>query len=149
MSPGILFAAALLLAGSGCTSRTALTNEGPVCALSSADPYTWEQGQEFVAGNVVYLRYSIDECLSGSCDVDPEASCTVTAEGQTLVVESRAAWSSSRVGPCTEDCRNLIAVCESPPLQAGTYVVRHGSEEVTLTIPSTPAQAPCTATPRL
>ena len=150
MTRSLLAALGLLLL-SACPSpvmRETRENEGAVCVLSQEQDQTWQTPQDFASGHEVFVRYYVDVCLSSSCDTDREATCTVALEGTVIHVESRAQWSSqSGPGGCTTDCGLLTATCRTPPLPAGTYTVRHGGEEVALTIPSQTDQAPCTSEP--
>ncbi|MFM2415568.1 MAG: hypothetical protein RL385_291, partial [Pseudomonadota bacterium] len=43
---------------------------------------------------------------------------------------------------CTENCREVIAGCETPPLEAGSYTVKYAAKTYPLSIPSTP-KTPC------
>lgn len=140
--------ALFLVSAAGCSTREVVLNDGAVCAVSQAAADNWRDQQAFSAGNPVHLRYFAGTCLSSSCDTDREASCSVRLEGSVLVVESRMGWSSKQgMVACTDDCQRMSVTCESPPLAAGTYTIRHGDHEVPLTIPSEPAQAPCTTDP--
>lgn len=147
-----LLCAAVIAAFAGCSTRQSLENEGALCAMSQVRDDTivatsWQEPQTFAADAPVYLRYFSTHCLSSSCDTDRESGCTVQLEGNVLRVESHLEWTRGPGPACTDDCGIMTAVCQSPPLPAGTYTVRHGAQEMVLTVPSESAQAPCTARP--
>lgn len=121
-------------------------NQGAVCALS-AEGENWQGAQTFEVDAPVSVLYVLDECLSSSCDRDRSASCTVAREGEVIQVDTRAAWTADRSGPCTDDCGRLTASCTTPPLPAGTYTLRSGEQEVAFTVPSQVDRAPCTVDP--
>jgi len=131
----------------GCGKHHTFTDEGRVCAFDSAsatasDVYGNEE-QTFVAGNSINFVYLADACLSSSCDSDPHANCRVERNGQTLRVLSEAEYTEGNsLRGCTADCRFLSATCSSDPLEAGTYTIQHGSDLLTVQIPSTTI-SPC------
>lgn len=136
--------------GSPASGLQVRTDEGAVCVHSSQpEPFELPTSQSFAEGAPVYLQFTFPECLSSSCDTEREAFCELSREGETFIVSTHAAWRSNRnplVG-CTEDCGRLGATCQTPPLGAGTYTVRHGGNSVTFTVPSELDEAPCTARP--
>jgi hypothetical protein len=59
------------------------------------------------------------------------------------VIEVKSTGSFREQGlTCGSDCGILSAQCSTPPLPAGTYEVRHGTDRLTITIPST-VPRPC------
>jgi hypothetical protein len=81
-------------------------------------------------------------CVHESCDQRPSLQCSVERTDDTLVVRSRY-WGEHKDGSrCTTDCRSITASCQTPPLEAGTYTIRHGVEAFTFKVPST-LSAPC------
>ncbi len=76
-------------------------------------------------------------CGSSSCDKLEKANCTVTVDGDRIIIDSFA-----RVAPvdlittgCTSDCNIFSAQCTIPPLDEGEYTIVHGDETRTLTVP--------------
>lgn len=77
-------------------------------------------------------------CLSSSCDRNATGTCEATLDGATITIQSGFAWETA-TGPvgCTDDCGLLMATCDVGPLPAGTYTLVHGSETVTVDVPTT------------
>jgi hypothetical protein len=73
------------------------------------------------------------ECLSSSCDTERKLDCSVTRDGDRLVVRSELAWTSFG-GACTADCGLPLARCQTPPLPAGDYVIVHGTRTASLSV---------------
>jgi hypothetical protein len=48
---------------------------------------------------------------------------------------------------CTEDCRRMSAQCQTPLLPAGTYTVRHGNDELVISVPSSLTKIQCIGAP--
>lgn len=88
-------------------------NEGEVCL--------YEVGTELV------IRVTRHGCLSGSCDVDRSAECTVTVSGSEVTLESRFSF-TSRVGDCTFDCGTVVARCTAPLPPDGPLTVHFGEQ---------------------
>lgn len=120
-------------------------DEGKVClyASSPASPGADDPVQDFVAGERLYASVQLDECLS-ACIRDEVSSCTITREGNELVVTSSFEYSDpDGEEACIALCYAPSAVCESEPLPEGSYTVRHGDvESGTLSIPAVGA-SPC------
>jgi hypothetical protein len=83
----------------------------------------------------------IPSCLSASCSHDPQAACSAAVTGDRIDITSRASFLMDS-GVCTKDCRGLSARCLTPPLAAGIYLVRHGADSMTVTVPSV-VPVPC------
>jgi hypothetical protein len=116
---------------------TEVVDEGRACLVSSLGS---ERAQQFVAGQPVYVLYSLDDvCLSSSCAIDRYAECSIAIDGRVLDVTSIFRWvdlsHSSNV--CTDDCTGVSAICQTDPLAEGTYEFKfRGAATVSLTIPS-------------
>ena len=92
----------------------------------------------------IYIYVALTDCLSGSCTVARHASCTVLMADGVLRITSEGSYrvATPPGGWCTRDCVLLVARCQTPPLPAGTYTIRHGVDELVITVP-TPTQVPC------
>jgi hypothetical protein len=106
-----------------------------VPAFHSIEELSFEQGSR------LHITVAAPECLSSSCDVIHEASCSVAREGNELRVTSRLSFEPTGETLCTLDCLQLMARCESEPLEQGSYTVVLGSDERTLSVPSTLSHA--------
>ncbi len=118
--------AVLALAVSGCsdgTKQRSYENEGPLCATASQDGH-------------VLVRMQLVPCLSSSCDSVVEKSCSVEADGQTLIARSRWTVESSVRGACTDDCGTDLCTAEIADLLPGTYTLKYGAQSVELEVPS-------------
>lgn len=135
-----------LLLATGCRGEhVELRDEGTLCLGSSDEPPRWHSTDAPVEavreGGVLHVHV-LEACLSSSCDIDRRAECEVRQEGAVLTVRSRLRWTTGASRGCTDDCGVLAAHCESPPLAAGTYTVRHGTSERTVEVPGNIA-LPC------
>jgi hypothetical protein len=86
----------------------------------------------------------IPVCLNAQCSHDPKAECTATVTGDRIDITSHASFLQDS-GVCPQDCQGLSADCVTPPLRAGTYLVRHGADTMTVSIPSV-RPVPCMGT---
>lgn len=136
--------ALLVLTTSSCTVEHSYTDNGVLCAHGdylegiSVLPET----TEFISASKISFQYSSPGCLSASCDTQRSAECSVETEGNLLRVTSTASYTASFSVGCTDDCGTIITQCQSKELPAGEYRIVHGTEEMTLTVPSTVAP-PC------
>lgn len=102
----------------------------------------------YEANQPVNVAVHFPTCLSQSCSVNRQASCTAVfsaAHSQHLIVSSYGSFEQETHRPCTADCGFLIARCSSPPLPAGSYTFEHGDVSTTLTVPTT-GPPPCVDT---
>jgi len=102
----------------------------------------------YQADQPINVAVHFPTCLSQSCSVDRQASCTAafaSGSSQNLVISSYGSFEQKTHGACTADCGYLIARCSSPALAAGDYTFEHGSVSTRLTIPST-GPPPCVDT---
>jgi hypothetical protein len=84
-----------------------------------------------------------NKCLSSTCDVERSASCTVSRDGELVVVASKLAWTSHE-GSCTIDCETLDASCTlAEPLADGSYQVVHGDDAATLEVAAGQIEGAC------
>lgn len=121
-----------------------------LCAFDSADasgffPFQSAEPQTFAAGAPIVLQVAGATCLSSSCTSDIVATCNVTVEGQRLRVEASFSWTEDPDGPCTDDCRSVVATCTTPALAAGDYTVALGTRTATLTVGAAGPQTACIA----
>src|SRR4030095_9300519 len=96
----------------------------------------------------VNIAVALTGCLSGSCDVDRTASCSVQTTGGELRVTSEGSYRATGAPTCTNDCGVLIARCVTPVLAAGSYTFRHGDLSLSVGIPSS-VPPPCRGSGRL
>lgn len=123
-------------------------DEGQLCLLpsSQADPSTLLDKKTFVAGEPIVITVTTQECFSSSCSEDQQASCAVQlVDATTLRVTSQGSFrdTTSQHEVCTSDCGYLTARCSTPALAAGSYTVLLGTEQMSITIPSTTSAQPC------
>jgi hypothetical protein len=105
-----------------------------------------EIAEGFAAGGV-FVKVTLDGCLSSSCDVDRQAFCSVALEGDRLVVRSEFSWTSEG-NACTADCGSLSANCSlAETLGDGSYVVVHGDDTGSLDIVDGTVVATCFGDP--
>lgn len=145
----LLLASALTLAVVACSTEDSAPDVegddvGQVCAYAldpgSSDPFG---EQPFTAGEPVHFTVTFEECAS-SCIENLETECTVTVDGERLVVKSSYSYDApSGDGVCTADCNVIQATCTVGPLEDGTYTVEHGEETMPLVIPETTGSPPC------
>jgi hypothetical protein len=127
-------------------------NDVPLCVFAShqaraqADFVEQAEKQKLRAGSSVVFGAFAGYCVNEACDDRPSLQCWVEREGKTLVVHSRY-WGDRKDGAKCENvtCRPIIAGCETPPLEAGEYTVRHGDVRFQLRIPSE-LREPCFGT---
>jgi hypothetical protein len=127
-----------------------LVDEIPLCvfsdheargdALSSKDVHR----QKLSAGAKVVFGTFTPGCMAEACDAIPTETCWVDSEGpETLVVHSLLSFRHKHGSVCTDECRPIVAGCESPaPLAPGKYTVKYGSRSFSLRVPSV-VSSPC------
>jgi hypothetical protein len=101
--------------------------------VSTVDP----EMLTFDEGGRLHITVAMPNCLSQSCEVDREADCSITRDGEALTVQSRLAYRTVERESCTLECGRLIARCESEPLEAGNYTVHFDGQSHALPVPST------------
>lgn len=129
-----------------------LDNESPLCVFSdfeqhyNAKQIDQVERQKLRADKSVVIGTFAGWCVNEGCDDRPSMQCSVTLEGNQLIVKSRY-WGDRKDGAtCTNvPCRPVNAGCETPPLPAGTYTIVHGERSYELTIPSV-LRSPCFGT---
>lgn len=112
-----------------------VSDEGIVCLSPGAPPFG-ESSVRLEANAPLFMTVHAAACLSSSCSRAARGSCNVTLRDQELIVSSEFTWQEKTRGGCTDDCNGLTASCESPPLPAGSYAVRHGREQRMIVVPS-------------
>jgi hypothetical protein len=126
----------LALCGSACSSETVdAEDEGKVCL--GAPPWEPQAGSDAIeADQRLAISVTYDECLS-ACIRDEFAQCSVSLEGDRIVVQSEFSYREPAPGKaCIAVCYALTAECQSPPLAAGDYTLVHGDRETPLAVPS-------------
>jgi hypothetical protein len=130
---------ALLLALCACDSDPVVMEDvGKVCMF--AGPPDSGFTQMFTIGIVSTIHFGELPCTG--CDLEQQASCTVTAEGTMLRIHTTASWvPSNKI--CNEAC-TLTADCTTEPLAEGAYNITFGPVQgFFLTIPSQLPSPPC------
>jgi hypothetical protein len=130
----------------GCAPREhiVLDDVGRVCAFEPGSlEFDPSAPQSFAADAPLTVRVLVDECPLG-CNEDFDARCTVERTGNTLRVTSQGSWTQSDPDlACAAVCAPVIATCETGPLEAGTYTVELGDEEMTVEVPGDVPEPPC------
>jgi hypothetical protein len=110
-------------------------NEGRVC-LDAEDVV------QFEAGGTLTLTYTASACIS-ACPRFEEASCDAEVSGDRIIVRSEARWAPSDQ-ICIAVCRALQAECVVSVPEEGEYTLVHGSDQLSLVLPSMVEDPPCT-----
>jgi hypothetical protein len=76
-------------------------------------------------------------CINPQCDDLPTLQCMVDRKGSTLEVRARYIGYHKDGATCSDDCREVMAGCETPSLEPGKYTVQYGDKSYALKIPST------------
>jgi hypothetical protein len=143
----VLVASSMVIACHPATEQT-YSNVGKTCVLPEGSPVNvFQRTTEAVslqADRPARVTVVIPVCLNAQCSHDPEAECTATVTGDRIDITSHASFLQES-GVCPQDCRGLSADCATPPLPAGTYLVRHGADSMTVSIPSV-RPVPCMGT---
>lgn len=101
------------------TERVEFDDEGSVCLRSTASG----------ALSVEVSWW----CFSSSCDHLVRKSCSMERGGREIILRSSAVVDREG-GDCTDDCGIESTTCELPGVEAGEYVIRHGSEVATVNL---------------
>lgn len=118
------FAPVLAVLASACASPERY-DEGVIC-LDPAAP------ADFKDGDPLELTVILDECMH--CPKEFNAGCDVSREGNEITLDVSGIY-KPRTGGC-DACIILKTGCTVGGLSAGTYTIRSGSEELTITLPS-------------
>ncbi|MBZ5709143.1 hypothetical protein [Nannocystis pusilla] len=89
----------------------------------------------FEAGDAITFEVVFEECIS-ACARRVETACDVRVEGDVIFLDARGSYREPGPGACIALCAQLEARCEVPDLAPGTYKVRSGDHELTVTLPS-------------
>lgn len=81
-------------------------------------------------------------CINPQCDDLPTLQCLVDREGDMLKVRARYVGYHKDGASCSDGCREVVAGCDTPSLEAGKYTVQYGEQTYALKIPST-LKDPC------
>jgi hypothetical protein len=122
-----------------------LAGDGTVCLAPGASAFS-DTPVRLEADAPLTITVQAATCLSSSCSREARGTCRVELRGQEVLVSSQFRWEEKTRGSCTDDCNTLSASCMSPPLPAGDYVIRHGREQQSVTVPSMRAQS-CLSSP--
>lgn len=145
---------ALALGGCGGWAPQSLTTGGSLClwgsvasSVAPADrdtPLTEPESPVALEANTpTAWTWDPEVCMSGSCSANRVASGSAGVTGSVITVTTSATWDSALgLGlRCSLDCRRPSALFEVPALAPGTYTLKHGGREASLTVPST--MPPC------
>lgn len=121
-------------------------NEGKIClwpaGAAAEEPLGSQSLLNYEIGHALRVTVLMPTCLSSSCSKEPRATCEVKRVGpQSLEVTSEGSYREEG-RTCSADCGFLVARCESPVLEAGSYTIRHGKDQLMLTVP-TMTKSPC------
>ena len=126
-----------------------LRDQLPFCVFSSYDERTKTDfvkdatKQILKADSKVIVGTYVTPCLNGACDRKPSHWCSLDREGDdTFVLHSFLSYEHKPGTTCTEDCKPVIAACETPVLKAGNYTIKYQEKTYPLKIPSV-LKAPC------
>lgn len=126
----IVCIASAVLFASACGGERSEVDTAQVCfGPSETEPAVTAEGEPLV----LYVMGS------AGCHTDDLAvSCSVTMDGDTLTVHTETSWVKTE--PLAMSCESMLYMtsetCESPPLTAGTWIVRYGDEEKVIEVPS-------------
>ena len=131
---------------SGCVwAPQSVTTGGALC-IGEMSVFVTEPSQPVAvdANTPTTWTWSPRLCLSSSCSAKTLASASAGVTGNVVTVTTNATWDEARglVLQCTDDCRRPAAQFEMPALAPGTYTLKHGGREATLTVPSMSPQCP-------
>jgi hypothetical protein len=124
----------LALAACAGEDREKHVNEGDLCLLPHENAGPDAGTPRLLDDREIELWVSMPGCLSSSCDTDRELTCEVSVAGNEVAIESVLAW-TSKTGSCDADCGFIRATCKIPPLPAGSYLLRHGDETRSVSVP--------------
>lgn len=129
-------------------SKQTLDDTLPLCVFSDAEAREAAQFIEQVKSPKLAANHSLvfgafaPHCINEACDDLATLQCSVRREGTTLTVTAHY-WAYHKEGSsCSEECAEITAACETPPLEPGKYTVRYGNETYSLQVPSR-LRAPC------
>ena len=139
------FCCIAFLGMTGCSSHDVeASDEGEVCLFANDPNFSGVRGtpQTYAENQPLFIAVTFDECLS-ACIENEDASCDVRRDGEQLVVHSSFGYDKpSPDQACVAMCYALEAVCQTPPLEAGTYQVAHGGHTYPLVVPSSAEPCP-------
>jgi hypothetical protein len=129
-------------------SEIVLEDELPICVFPdytarNAAPFIDQvKAQTLRAGSRLVFGAFAPACINPACDDAPTLQCWIDREGNTLVVHTRYFGYHKDGAKCTDDCKRVIAGCETSELAAGSYTVRHGQRAFKLRVPGV-LRSPC------
>jgi hypothetical protein len=115
----------------------------PICLLARSED--WFEAQylrdvkqkvSLKAGRPLYFGAYAPGCSDPECIRRVTLQCWADVEGKSITLSTRFSGERRLEHPCTDNCRPDAAACETPPLAAGTYVLKHGAQQRTIRIPS-------------
>lgn len=115
--------------GGSDTSTETLENDGEACLTNPSG------NSDGVDPGPTEMTVTFNTCLSSSCDTLTDKNCSVSLDGDEVVVESSATIESEG-GACTDDCGRATVTCDSPDLETGEYTLIHGDASRSFHLPS-------------
>lgn len=103
-------------------------DEGEICIAPSVVA-------EFEAGDDLTFEVILDSCID-ACARGVESSCDVRVEGDVIHLDATGSYREGGSRVCVAVCGVLSAQCVVPDLSPGTYTVRSGEFELSLTLPA-------------
>ncbi len=124
-------------------SVVSVAGKSPICLFASEAErqlapisHTQAKKQTLRAGASIIIGAYPPWCIHESCDDRPSLQCWIDLQGDTIVVNARYFGDHKDGTTCTENCREINAGCETPPLPAGKYTIQQGEQTWPLRIPS-------------
>jgi hypothetical protein len=129
-------------------SKLKLQDTLPLCVFENALErdnakfVTQAKTQKLKANQPVTFGAYGPYCINPQCDDLPTLQCVVDREGNTLKVTARYIGYHKDGSTCSDECREVMAGCDTPSLEPGKYTVQYGDQTYALKIPST-LKDPC------
>jgi hypothetical protein len=148
-----MFAAMLAVACTSGSVRHEFKNQGLLCLFPASETMAApvESGatvRTYAADQPVNVAVQFLTCLP--CGTEQlMATCSIDASSGTLQVTSKGSF--EQVDPpsnmvCVGICRFFVAHCATASLPAGAYTFKHGTDTLSLTVPSS-GETPCIGAP--
>lgn len=120
----------------GCGEQ--LIDSGRACMPEAPLPWgpvtdTGGAATRILAGETSTVEVVLSECSSGSVTWKDKL-CTVTAQGNNLLVESSAVAIPPRFSS-TDDCNFITVACDTPGLTAGRWSLSYGGNSAEFDVP--------------
>lgn len=87
------------------------------------------------AGAPLYFGAYGPGCADPECVRKVTLQCWADVEGKSITVNTRYSGERQLEHACTDNCQAHTAACETPPLPAGKYTLKHGAQQRTIRVP--------------